>query len=137
MALSRERVVATAEALEQGRHAYVAGRFFEAVAIWEEAWRVESGPHRRLLQGLIQAAAAYLKMTVQPHPPGMVKLLDRALETLRPLPDGFASLQLDRLRLGLARSRDEAAAWAEDGPSPAGPAPLGSAVKVAVRLVRG
>ena len=136
MALSHTRLVATEEALEQGREAFAAGRFFEAHAHWEEAWRLESGTHRRLLQGLIQAAAAYHKMSVQRHPAGMVKLLDRALEQLRGIPDGFAMLQLDRLRTGLVRSRDEALAWCSGGPSPAGPAPLGTYLRAALLPVR-
>jgi predicted metal-dependent hydrolase len=129
MALDHARWRATAEALELGREHYVAGRYFEAHLVWEEAWRREWGTHRRLLQGLIQVAAAYHKMAVQRHPLGMVKLLDRATELLAPIPDGFAQLQLDRLREGLTRSRDEARTWLSGGPAPAGPAPLGSSLR--------
>src|SRR5690242_13048447 len=96
------------QALEEGRRLYTAGRFFEAHEVWEEAWRAESGTLRQLLQGLIHVAAAYHKMAVQRHAFGTLKLLDHSLERLHAIPDGFAELELDRLRDGLERSRLEA-----------------------------
>jgi hypothetical protein len=116
----------SAEALEAGRIHYACGRYFEAHAVWEEAWRLESGLTRRLLQGLIMAAAAYHKMAAQRHPLGMTLLLERALERLRPVPDGFAGLELDRFRTGLERSLLEGRAWLAGAPTPSGPAPLGA-----------
>jgi predicted metal-dependent hydrolase len=125
MALSRDRLEQTQGALERGRELFAAGRFFEAHAAWEEAWREEAGPTRRLLHGLILAAAAYHKLAVQRQPWGMTRLLELSLERLGPLPDGLAGLKLDRFRAGLATSRDEALDWHLGGPSPSGPAPLG------------
>lgn len=125
MALSISRVEQTAQALERGRELYAAGRFFDAHLVWEDAWREEAGPMRRLLQGLIQAAAAYHKMAVQRQPGGMTRLLTRALEQLQPLPDGLGGLRLTRFRIALAESREEALLWMAGGPSPSGPAPLG------------
>lgn len=128
MALSIGRMELTAVALERGRILFTSGRFFEAHETWEAAWRTESGLTRRLLQGLIQAAAAYHKMAVQRQPRGMALLLERALAQVGPIPDGFAGLELDRFRAGLARSLREARAWLEGGPPPSGPAPLGADV---------
>ncbi|MCM2334583.1 MAG: DUF309 domain-containing protein, partial [Anaeromyxobacteraceae bacterium] len=102
MTLSLERMTRTAAALERGRILYAGGRFFEAHEVWEAAWRQESGLSRRLLQGLIMAAGAYHKMAAQ-QPRGMALLLERALERLGPVPDGFEGLELDRLRAGLER----------------------------------
>jgi predicted metal-dependent hydrolase len=121
-----DRLERTAEALERGRELYAAGRFFEAHAAWDVAWREESGTMRRLLQGLIQAAGAYHKMAVQRQPRGMTRLLAMALDRLQPIPDGFAGLRLDRFRAALVQSREEAFAWYSGGPAPSGPAPLGT-----------
>lgn len=126
MALSLDRLERSAVALERGRIHYVGGRFFEAHATWEEAWHEESGLMRRLLQGLIMAAGAYQKLAGQRQPLGMLVLLERALERLGPVPNGFAGLELDRFRAGLERSLLEARAWSAGGPTPAGPAPLGA-----------
>jgi predicted metal-dependent hydrolase len=49
------------DSLEEGRALFNAGRFFEAHERWEEAWLVETGAARLLLQGLIQVAAGFLK----------------------------------------------------------------------------
>jgi predicted metal-dependent hydrolase len=125
MALSIRQVEQTAQALERGRELYAAGRFFDASLVWEDAWRDETGPTRRLLQGLILAAAAYHKMAVQRQPAGMTRLLTKALERLQPLPDGFGGLKLARFRIAVAESREEALLWMAGGPSPSGPAPLG------------
>lgn len=123
MALSLERMQRSAEALERGRIHYVSGRFFEAHEAWEAAWHQEDGLMRRLLQGLIMAAGAYQKLA-EGQPRGMTLLLERALEQLRPVRDGFGGLDLTRLRGGLERSLVEARAWQGGAPAPAGPAPL-------------
>ena len=128
MALSLERMTRTADALELGRVRYAAGQFFEAHAVWEEAWRLESGLPRRLLQGLIMAAGAYHKMAAR-QPRGMVLLLERALERLAPIPEGFEGLELERFRAGLASSLEEARAWLDGAPPPSGPAPLGARLR--------
>jgi predicted metal-dependent hydrolase len=127
MALWVEKLERTEVALERGREAYVSGRFFEAHEAWVQAWRRESGSTRGLLQGLIQAAGAYHKMSQGRQPLGMTILLDQALALLDPLPDAFGGLDLAGFRVGLRRSRREAAAWQAGGPMPAGPAHLGPA----------
>ncbi len=126
MAVTLDRSARSAEVLERGREQFASGRFFEAHEVWEEAWREETGSTRRLLQGLILAAAAYHKMAHQRQPLGMTRLLEKALERLAPLPDGFAGLELARFRAGLERSLLEGRAWLAGAPAPAGPAPLGA-----------
>lgn len=133
MALSISRVELTARALLRGRELYAAGRFFEAHLVWEDAWREETGPMRRLLQGLILVAAAFHKMAVQRQPGGMTRLLTKALDQLQPLPDGLGDLKLARFRSAVAESREEALLWLAGGPSPSGPAPLGLYVTGALR----
>ena len=124
MALSLDRMERSLAALEAGRVHYACGRFFTAHEAWEAAWRGEVGLMRRLLQGLILAAAAYHKMAALQHPRGMVLLLERALDALGPIPHGFGGLDLERFRAGLGRSLDEARRGRDGGPAPAGPAPL-------------
>ena len=112
--------------LEQGRVAFVSGRYFGAHRAWLEPWRAASGCRRALLQGLIQAAGAYLKLR-RGNPAGMAILLDRALERLDTLPAELCGLDLEGFRAGLRRSRVEATAWRGGGPVPCGPAWLGRA----------
>jgi predicted metal-dependent hydrolase len=63
------------ETLEEGRALFNEGRFFEAHERWEEAWLVETGPSKLLLQGLIQIAAGFLKAR-QGRSAGAVRLLE-------------------------------------------------------------
>jgi predicted metal-dependent hydrolase len=117
----------TVTVLERGREEFAMGRFYEAHVAWLQAWRVAEGPSRQLLQGLIQAAGAYLKMSRGRQPIGMTVLLDLALERLDPLPGDYLGLDLEGFRRGLRRSKNEAVAWRAGGPVPSGPAHLGPA----------
>jgi predicted metal-dependent hydrolase len=45
--------------LAEGARLFNDGRFFESHEVWESLWHEVAGPQRELLQGLIQAAAAY------------------------------------------------------------------------------
>lgn len=116
------------EAIEDGRILYVSGRFYEAHARWEQAWRGVDGIERSLLQGLILAAGAYQKMAERKQPSGMVTLLERSLARLGSIPDGYAGLSLERFRRGLRTSLAEARVWHGGGPLPSGPARLGRVV---------
>jgi predicted metal-dependent hydrolase len=106
----------TREALLQGRLLYEAGRFFEAHEAWEEAWLVERGDVRTLLQGLIQVAAGFVKGLRDVRPAGAVKLFEAALARLEPLPDGLAGVALDRFRAELGAAVAAARRW-RDGES--------------------
>jgi predicted metal-dependent hydrolase len=117
MALSENRHERMLQLLENGRRSFDTGRYLEAVAHWELAWREEYGATRQLLQGLMQAAGAYRKMQLG-HPQGMHKLIVLAQGKLRPIPDGFAGLRLDLFLSGLERSRLQAAAWLAGGERP-------------------
>ena len=121
MALSEKRAELLGTLLEVGRLAFEAGLYFNAVVHWEQAWREELGPERRLLQGLMQAAGAYHKLELG-QATGTLKLLALAIEQLGPLPDGFGGLRLGPFRAGLLRSRREVVAWAVGGSHPR-PAP--------------
>lgn len=71
----------TEERLERGRRLFNAGRYFEAHEAWEEAWLVETGDARLLLQGLIQIAAGCHKAG-QGHAAGCARLVGAGLEKL-------------------------------------------------------
>lgn len=107
MALSPE----TEEALERGRALWNAARYYDAHEAWEEAWLREEGQVRLLLQGLIQAAAAYVKALEHLRPSGAAKLLAAALERLSPLEDGFAGLRLAPFLAALVVTRTEVERW--------------------------
>jgi hypothetical protein len=92
--------------IEEGRLLFNARRYFEAHEVWEEAWLVEKGPARRMLQGLIQIAAGLLKASLgAPRP--CVLLLEAGLEKLSaaaaadPVLGAFA----DSVRSRLAQAR--------------------------------
>ncbi len=44
--------------LEEGRRLFNAGQFFESHEAWESLWHEVAEPERKLLQGMIQLAAA-------------------------------------------------------------------------------
>ena len=120
MGLTEGRTKGLEILLERGRLAYQAGRWIDAVAHWEKAWRDEDGAARQLLQGLMQAAGAYQKRDAGERL-GMMKLLSLAIERLEPLPNSFGGVALDTFRAGLERSWNEGLRWATGGPPP-GPA---------------
>jgi hypothetical protein len=70
-------------------HLFNQGEFFEAHEAWEDVWRVESGPDRRTLQGLIQIAVA-----LHHHSTGNIvgarSLLRRGRQNLAQCPAEFA-----------------------------------------------
>src|SRR5437870_2421253 len=91
----------TAVALERGRALFNAGRYFEAHEVWEAAWLQERGRTRRLLQGLIQIAAALLKAARGEKPRGCVLLLEWGVGRLEGIADSSSGLALARFRRGL------------------------------------
>jgi uncharacterized protein len=107
----------TRRALVEGCRRFDAGRFFDAHEVWEDAWRVETGPVRLLLQGLIQIAAGFHKGLAQDVPAGMVRLLDAGLAKLD-LVGGLGLLELATFRDEVVRAREAARRWAETGERP-------------------
>jgi hypothetical protein len=101
----------TAVALERGRLLFNAGRYFEAHDAWEEAWLREDEAARRLLQGLIQIAAALLKASRGERPRGCLLLLDWGLAKLDGIADSSAGLALAPFRVRLRAFRQRAERW--------------------------
>ncbi|MDQ2978775.1 MAG: DUF309 domain-containing protein [Acidobacteriota bacterium] len=129
---------ATTLSLSRGRALFNRGAYFEAHEVWEAAWLDERGNTRRLLQGLIQIAAAFYKFSRGDAPGGALKLLDAGLARLQGIEDRDAArLPLLRFREATARTRERVVMWARgDSPAPdwkrlprlrAGPRPSGAA----------
>ena len=83
--------------LPRGVALFDAGAFHEAHERWEEAWRLETGPRRLLLQGLILVAAGWLKRDAG-NTGGATRLFSRALERLASLPPHCEGVDVGALR---------------------------------------
>lgn len=91
------------EHLNRGLALWHEGRFFEAHERWEDAWRIETGPERTVLQVLIQLAASMIKRG-EGNTRGAALGLEKARDNLlRALGEARSVLGLDliELRAGL------------------------------------
>lgn len=95
------------------------GKFFEAHEAWEAAWRVEQGFDRVLFQGLIMAAAAFVKAG-RNEPRGAVKLVESSLRVTPMVDDRLA---LEPFRDRLSELLPLLRVWAEGGIHPGQSAP--------------
>ncbi len=82
--------------LLRGVAAFNAGHFFEAHEIWEAIWNETVGEEKRFVQGLVQLAAGYLKLSSAQYA-GALKLLTRACQTLQTYPPVYAGLRVSLL----------------------------------------
>lgn len=111
MTPSQTTAALTLRALQRGGELFDQGLYWESHEAWEEAWLVEEGSVRVLLQGLIQVAAGYHKATVQLQPRGCVKLLTSGLEKLRSVPDRLCGVPLETLIPQIEATRLAALRW--------------------------
>lgn len=104
--MAHDAEAAFRDALARGLAHWRAGRAFEAHEAWEEAWRREApgGVRRRLLHGLIQAAAAR-HLYAQGRAGGARTVAARALATLSGLPSECEGLALGPVRKMMARAQ--------------------------------
>ena len=96
---------AFATCLHEGWTLFDAGACHAAHDVWEEAWRVETGERRLLLQGLILVAAGWLKRDAGNHS-GATRLFCRALERLALVPPRYEGLDVEGLRHAIPRWRE-------------------------------
>lgn len=108
---------AFATCLDEGMALFNAGAFHVAHEVWEEAWRHAQGPRRLLLQGLILAAAGWLKRDTGVTG-GAWTLFSRALDRLDSLPPCCEGVDVRSLRQAILRWR---AGEGEDRPQLAWP----------------
>ena len=77
----------------RGAVLFDAGNYFEAHEVWEDAWRATRDPEaNRLLHGLIQSAAAAIKLR-ESNFRGASTLTDRAAANLAGLSDPSLDLR--------------------------------------------
>jgi len=101
-------------ALQRGAVLFDRRKFFEAHEAWEERWLVETGEARRLLHGLIQVAAGFVKLQRR-SPRGAVLNLDKGARKLAGLSGARFGLDLEPLLASVARWREVAASMDADG----------------------
>ena len=82
--------------LLRGVTAFNAGHFLEAHEIWETVWNERVGEEKRFMQGLVQLAVGYLKLSSAQYR-GAQKLLERGCQILNTFPSTYAGLQVDVL----------------------------------------
>lgn len=81
--LTPEQVEQRLPVLWQALDEFNRGLFFRSHETLEELWLVMPPPHRDMLQGIIQAAAALVHLARGEYN-GTIRLLDAALQRLRP-----------------------------------------------------
>lgn len=101
----------TREALAHGVALFAGGSYFEAHEVWEDAWRLESGEVRLLLQALVQMAGGFVKAMRDASAAGTVKLLEASLENLALLPDELAGVSVKEVRAQLLPTAEAARRW--------------------------
>ena len=82
--------------LRRGAALFNDAAFFEAHEVWEDAWREAAGETRRLLHGLIQIAAGFVKLQ-RGEPRGALALLARGTAKLEEVPADSAGLDIETL----------------------------------------
>ncbi len=82
--------------------------YFESHETLEDLWMVTPWPERQFFQAVIQMAAAFVHF-VRGEYPGIIKLLDGALEKLLPFPPETFSVDVAALIAEVTRARDEIA----------------------------
>ncbi|MHB8875609.1 MAG: DUF309 domain-containing protein [Myxococcaceae bacterium] len=100
--------------LARGGALFNASEPFAAHVAWEVGWLAEGSDERMLLQGLIQVAAALVKLE-RAEPLGAQKLLARAVEKLRPFVGRSHGVDLEALLPQLEGLRARCASMTSEG----------------------
>jgi len=77
------------------------GHYFEAHEIWEKLWLEAQDMERVFYQGLIQMAAALLKLQEGKRPEACRRLFQLALEKLGTVPNSYLGLDVRKLEKDL------------------------------------
>ena len=86
----------------EGLRLFNAGEYFEAHEELETAWKEETGPIRRLYQGILQAAVMYLHIQ-RGNYEGAVKVYGRSMRWLRTWPEVYCGVNVTKLRADMQR----------------------------------
>ena len=88
---------------QEGIRLFNAGEYFETHEELELAWRAESGPIRRLYQGILEAAVVYLHMR-RGNFHGALKVYERSMKWLKLWPDECRGVNVAKLRADLSHA---------------------------------
>jgi predicted metal-dependent hydrolase len=103
------------EAFVRGAWLFDSGAFFEAHEAWEELWRVETDEtQRRLLQGLIQVAAAFHKLFAIGSAASASRLLAKGMDKLDSCPPSVGDVDVAAFRDGVRACAEALAAGCLD-----------------------
>ena len=97
---------------QEGIRLFNAGEYFETHEELELAWRAESGPIRRLYQGILEAAVTYLHMR-RGNYSGAIKVYERSMKWLKLWPDECCGVNVTKLRADLSHAVE---VWTRLGP---------------------
>ena len=97
---------------QEGIRLFNAGEYFEAHEELELAWREETGPIRRLYQGILEGAVVYLHMR-RGNYSGAIKVNGRCMKWLKLWPDECCGVNVAQLRADLSRAVE---VWTQLGP---------------------
>jgi predicted metal-dependent hydrolase len=86
-----------ADAVRRGVRPFNRGRYLDAQAVWEEAWRAAPADARGLLEGLVQLAGSLHLRTRRGATRGAVHLLAQALVLLEEYRPAAHGLDVDAL----------------------------------------
>jgi len=104
--LTPEQLTARLDELYRAIEEFNDGYFFESHETLEDLWMVTPWPERQLFQGLIQLAAAFVHYARREYP-GILKLLDAAIEKVGDsAPEAFG-IETAGLVESMRRARDE------------------------------
>ena len=84
------------------------GYYFESHETLEDLWMVTPWPERQFFQAIIQIAAAFVHYVRREYP-GILKLLDGALEKLRDFTPAQFGVDVTALSAGVRLAREEIA----------------------------
>ena len=105
----RARLDELYRALDEFNH----GWWFESHETLEDLWMVTPLPDRTFFQGIIQLAAALVHFARREYP-GIIKLLDLALEKLRDFAPSHRGVDVAALVADVERVREEIASLGPD-----------------------
>ena len=112
--LTPDELTARLDELYRAIEEFNDGYFFESHETLEDLWMVTPWPERQFFQGIIQLAAAFVHYARREYP-GILKLLDAAIEKVGDfVPDAFG-IETAALVDAMRQARDEFERLGEGG----------------------
>ena len=86
--------------LGEGINLFNAGSYFDAHEVWEDMWRVTTGPSRDFYQGLIHATVALYHLSKE-NRNGAQSQIEKSLKKLEPYPSDYCGINVAELQQNL------------------------------------